>query len=854
MTPERWAKVRELFDAAADLDSGPRGDFLDQACAGDADLLADVRALLKSLDDSGGFMSGPVSAAVAVHRQTAPTDALEGARIGPYKLLRRVGTGGMGSVYAAARVDQQYQKIVAIKIVKPGMDSEEILRRFRNERQVLASLEHPNIARLLDGGTTEQGVPYLVMEYVEGTPIDAYCDSHTLSVTERLALFRAVCSAVQYAHQNLVIHRDLKPGNILVNADGVPKLLDFGIAKLLRQDYAEQGPHLTRTNLRPMTPEYASPEQIRGEPITTASDVYSLGVLLYKLLTGQLPYRLKSQTALEIENAVVSSEPERPSAIVMSADKLRRSLRGDLDTILLMALRKEPQRRYPSVERFSDDIQRHLQRLPVSARNDTWHYRLTKFTARHKAGVMAALIVAVALMASTAVSIYQARKAQHEQELALQLVSFMLRDLDVALQTGVTSARKASVEKVLASIQQLSPNAAADPALRELLFDAYLTLGNIQGNPYGPNLDDPAGARRSYQRALELIRNSSRPGTVRKRARVERSLADLTATNGDRRAALELYVKTRDAFQSILAENPNDAQSIRDLMDADFKVGFTRNQIGDVSGALESYRARLSLAETLSALLPADADARHDVAAAEAKVGEMLARGNATGEALPHLRKAESLYENLVQSSPANARLQRERSIVAIDIANLFRASGDLAQAETLYLAAVSSLEKLAAADPRNVQYPRDVNSVLESLAQVFRDHGKLREARETTEKSLAMMAAVASKPGASGYDLEQYCWLLLTTRFSELHNPRAALVYSQKAVDLTNGSSPAALDMLARAHAENGDYGKAVEIERRVVGMIPAGGSSDRQEFEGQLTVFEKKLSGPPAAGPKQR
>src|SRR5262245_61348954 len=343
-------------------------------------------------------------------------------RIGPYEVLSELGHGGMGVVYLATRADEQYQKRVALKLIRGGLDRDEVVRSFRRERQILAGLEHPNIARFLDGGTTEDGLPYFVMEYVEGRRLDEYCDARGLSTLERLKLFRAVCSAIEYAHRNLIVHRDLKPGNILVTAEGVPKLLDFGIAKITNAAVSATGETATSTGLA-MTPEYASPEQARAEAVTTSSDVYSLGVVLYELLTGQLPYRLKTRHPLNVLRAVCEEEPEKPSTAVgrtavmeateaMTAgapkpvrdpERLRRRLKGDLDTIVLAALRKVPAQRYASVEACSEDIRRYIEGHPILAREPTFAYRAGKFLGRHWAAVgsaAAALLVVAGLLAN----------------------------------------------------------------------------------------------------------------------------------------------------------------------------------------------------------------------------------------------------------------------------------------------------------------------------------------------------------------------------------------------------------------------------------------------------------------------
>src|SRR6476469_9551481 len=315
---ERWTRVKNLFDAAVDLAPDERAALLAAECDGDDALRLEVESLLESDRLTGEFIEEPIVGIPSDLFPETPEESLVGRQFGAYQIIREIGRGGLGTVYLAARADDEYRKEVALKIVRRGLDTDDILRRFRNERQILAQLDHPNIARLTDGGTTDEGLPYFVMDYVKGEPLAAYCEAHGLSTTERLDLFRKVCSAVTYAHQNLVIHRDLKPSNILVTSEGEPKLLDFGIAKLLGAD--EEPLAQTMAGQRFMTPEYASPEQVRGDKITTASDVYSLGVLLYELLTGRRPYRLKTRTPDEISRAITTQEPERPSSAVTKTD------------------------------------------------------------------------------------------------------------------------------------------------------------------------------------------------------------------------------------------------------------------------------------------------------------------------------------------------------------------------------------------------------------------------------------------------------------------------------------------------------------------------------------------------------
>ncbi|MGA9994094.1 MAG: serine/threonine-protein kinase [Pyrinomonadaceae bacterium] len=395
-----WQQIKELFNAAVELAPHDRETFLKANCVASDEIRSEVSALLSAHESAGDFIQQPAMVdvgLVASHEQVNSSAAVIGQQIGSYQIISELGRGGMGSVYLAARADESFDKQVALKLIKRGMDSDAIIHRFVIERQILANLDHPNIARLIDGGTTEAGLPYFVLEYVEGLSITRYCDQHKLNTRERLKLFRRVCAAVQFAHQNLIVHRDLKPGNIIVTEDGTPKLLDFGIAKLLSADWSSSTKATTTTE-RLLTPEYASPEQLRGLAINTSSDLYSLGVVLYELLSGHRPFYFESRSPEEVARLITSSEPLKPSVIITrgfdarhtngaeqvsltpevisstrdgNIEKLRRRLAGDLDNILLKSLRKEPERRYASAQEFSEDLRRHLEGLPVLARPDT---------------------------------------------------------------------------------------------------------------------------------------------------------------------------------------------------------------------------------------------------------------------------------------------------------------------------------------------------------------------------------------------------------------------------------------------------------------------------------------------------
>jgi len=494
-----WQKVKDVFAEAIEQPKEHRDRFLREICRDDLGLLEEVESLLEAGDTPNPLIDRESYGLASIINVHGPV--YEGKDIGHYRVIREIGSGGMGTVYLAQRSDEEYRKFVAIKVVRRGIDTSDIIRRFRSERQILASLDYPNIARLLDGGTTEDGLPYLVMEYVEGVPVDEYCDRHDLAIEKRLGIFEQICSAVAFAHRNLVVHRDLKPSNIMVADDGIPKLLDFGIAKLLAN--GSRPADQTATIARIMTPQYASPEQVQGATITTASDIYSLGVLLYKLLTGHHPYRFKTLVPREIEKVICEEEPEKPSKALTreTADTyaakahssqvaIRNSkfLRGDLDNIILMAMRKDPLRRYASVEQFSDDIRRHIQGLPVRARKDTFSYRGAKFIKRHRFGVAAACLILLSLIAGVVATFRQGRVAQRERAKA-EAVNRFLQTMLNASGPDASLRRKhqdLTVKEVLdeaarrLATEDLSSEPEVKAELQRIIGVSYLSRGQYK--------------------------------------------------------------------------------------------------------------------------------------------------------------------------------------------------------------------------------------------------------------------------------------------------------------------------------------------------------------------------------------
>ncbi|MET0988668.1 MAG: serine/threonine-protein kinase, partial [Steroidobacteraceae bacterium] len=547
MSETQPKSLDDIVQQAQSLTPQERMEFILRACDTDAELRARALERLESrqqwLTDDG--LIAEVLPGIATER---PAE-----QFGPYRVLRSLGQGGMGEVFLAERADDQYRQQVAIKLVRRGLLSKAVQSRLRLERQILASLDHPNIARLLDGGTTAEGMPYIVMEYVDGEPIDSYCDRLCLPVAERLKLFMTVCAAVHRAHQNLVVHRDLKPSNILVTKTGEPKLLDFGIAKLLDEREGMHTIAVTQIDVRVMTPDHASPEQILGLPITTASDIYVLGVLLYELLTGCKPFALQGNRLAELEHAICETEPTPPSIGIASmmrlrpaeADvlakqrgvspaKLRRELAGDLDNIVLMAMRKEPERRYSSAERLAADVNRYLQQLPVQARPTAWTYRASKFVRRNTLVVGLSSLFLTALIVFAVNTYVQGQRVKHERDVAnaarehaqleqkrAEAVSSFLIDSfkvsDPAHARGKEITAREILDNGAARIEQgLSTQPALQATLLDTIGNVYLNLGlptaaqplierglHVRQSLYGPENPEVAQSLGSLNRAFE---------------------------------------------------------------------------------------------------------------------------------------------------------------------------------------------------------------------------------------------------------------------------------------------------------------------------------------------------------------
>ena len=774
MIPERWQQVKDVLHEALQIPAGQRAAFLDSTCNGDQILRQEIESLL--LEESANTEGSLGSLDLSLEGVRHGNASWVGRRIGSYEIIEIIGEGGMGSVYRAARADEQYQKQVAIKIVKLGLGTPFALARFRAERQILANLEHPNIARLLDGGTTENGLPYVVMELIEGQPIDEYCNKHRLSVEERLRLFLTVCLAVQYAHQHLVVHRDLKPGNILVTTEGTPKLLDFGIAKILDTGSIPGGAETTIGFMRMLTPEYASPEQVRGDTVTTASDVYSLGVVLYELLSGSSPYQVMGRAPHDMIRAVCECEPERPSLAPQRAttkseqgstqtpentkddahdgsrEKLRKRLSGDLDNIVLMALRKEPQRRYPSVEQLAEDIRRHLENLPVVARRDTIRYRTLKFVTRHKTGVLAAGLVTLTLLAGLAVTIREARLAQQRFNDVRSLANSLIFDIHDSIQDlpGATPARKLIVEKALQYLDRLATASGSDPSLQRELAAAYKRIGDVQGYPYSANLGDTAGARKSYEKALAIRQSlySSNPLNVDDAvglAESARLLGEILVVNGDTKAALESAQHSIQVIEQTDRIHPDDVKVLQELSKdyesaADLLAGnFNTSSLGDNVSALALRRKELAVEERLVALRPDDLSTKRDIAARVAKMGDQLLLDGQWREALPYYVQAQNTMEDLANRSQNTKTLEYLDSMYT-RVQEVEMWNGDFRQALAINLRALEISKKLRSADPQSTKARLGLSIDWANVADSASRLGEKRQAISALSQGLTLI------------------------------------------------------------------------------------------------------------------
>jgi eukaryotic-like serine/threonine-protein kinase len=716
-----WAQIREVFHAASEQPPDRREAFLREACSGDDVLLNEVRGLLESGDGGHDLLQEAIQAEAA-HFEG---DAFTGNVIGPWRVLRELGHGGMGRVFLAERADGDFEQFAALKVIRPGMDSAQILARFRRERQILARLQHPHIAGLLDGGLTDDGRPWFAMEYVEGEPLHRYCDRNRLTVRERLALFMDVCEAVAYAHAALVVHRDLKPENILIDAGGQVRLLDFGISKLLSEDDVSGA--RTETGLAVMTPAYAAPEQVLGEPVGTAADVYALGVILYELLSGVRPYDVRTRSLIEIERLVCREMPEKPSLRLTRAAgsveaagtvaasrrieprQLQRRLAGDLDVICLKALRKEPERRYGSVEGLRDDVRRHLTGHPVMARPDTVRYRMGKWMGRHRGGVAVGAVAAVGLVLLTSVYILQVGaerdQARLEAAKAAEVAGF-LQGLFELSDPSESRGETVTVREVLdAGAARFDTELANQPEVRTTMMrvvgDVYRSLG-LRGE-----------AQSFLERALAEqteFYGQEHPEV----AHTMRSLGSALQDAGDFEEAGRMFRGSLALNRRLYGDqHPLVAEGLHHL-------SFLEETVGNVDAALDLMREHL---EASLRLYPPD---HHRIANARVRMAGLMRRTGELEAAEPLLREGlEAQRRHYGEPHPRVASTMR-------NLASLLRDAGRLAEADTLFQEVIAMRRALFGDD-----HP-DLANALNSHALVLRRMGE-------TDRAVAVMREVVA-------------------------------------------------------------------------------------------------------------
>jgi tetratricopeptide (TPR) repeat protein/tRNA A-37 threonylcarbamoyl transferase component Bud32 len=801
MNADRWRQIEALFIQAIECSPVDRPNFLNRVCNGDDDLRRELESLLECDAPDQRLVEVPTTYTPTLPANGDLGSDLTGRRIGPYRLMRLIGYGGMGSVYLGVRADDQYEKQVAIKLLKRGMDTDFMLSRFRQERQILANLEHPFIARLLDGGATEDGLPYFVMEYVDGVAITRYCDEKRLSVSERLRLFRLVCEAVQHAHQNLVVHRDIKPSNILTTKEGIPKLLDFGIAKMIGPG-SGTGVTLTQVEQRMLTPDYASPEQVKGLPISTASDIYSLGAVLYELLSGQRPHRFPSGSLVDMERIICEVDPEKPSLAASRtgegsfgvARQLRRQLSGDLDNIILMALRKEPQRRYASSAELSEDLRRHMEARPIVAHDDRWIYRAGKFIRRNRMGVGAVALLIASLISGIVATTFQARRAERRFEIVRGLANSMLFDLHDQMERlpGSTQVRASMIATVLRYLDNLAKDAGQDSGLKLEIAKAYHRIAAIEGHPLHTNLGRTASARSHYQRAMEILtglasQSETRVAATEEMVRVNIETGDIELAAGNfsgakaaftRAAALADSVEVspgsrvfaylrlgdieaqqgaagaavphyRKALESAEAWDATSTQpeAHRLLRGTYSRLANASRESGDLFSCRENLRKAMQVSENgMRQRGPSHEDRRSllslHASMADVQGGPDDLNLGESDAALANYRIAFGMAEEFVSADQHDVRARRDLAIMSRFLARMLIQS-DAVGAGKLFAKALEIAAELRASDPANIDFRRDVMEAHLGLGIVARRTGSKEEAMERLTRALELQKTI---------------------------------------------------------------------------------------------------------------
>ena len=886
MTAERLQQIRAVYERVLDQLPGDQARVLEEARAIDPPLAVSVEELLAAHRRSGQFLDESVVTLHSPAIAAASDEDLTGSRIGSYQVIREIGRGGMGTVYEAARVDGAFHKRVAIKVIRATLVTESARERFRRERQILAGLDHPNIARILDGGTTSTGLPFFVMEYVSGLRIDRYCRENRMDVEGRLDLFSSVCDAVQYAHDHLVVHCDLKPGNILVTPEGSVKLLDFGIAKILEGPRDPQ-PEARTASALILTPEYSSPEQVLGKPITTATDVYLLGVLLYELLAGRHPMHSGNNSggglAHEVMRAVCEHDPIRPSMAAIAVKdtafpKRAREIKSGLDDIVMLALNKDPRSRYASVAQFRDDTARYRAGLPVMAQGDRFGYRAEKFLVRNRLAAAAVLLIVLSLGAGTVVSVREANRARQEQRVAEQerriadaqrqlaqdqaaeakrardqtgiernraeaealraerrlndmrsLVTTLLFDLHDAIRdlAGSAPARRLVLAKSQQYLATLSKETNGDVRLQRELASAYEKTGDLLHEALGPGAD--GSSLENFQKALLLRQSIARdePQNVESRRDLAFSLSkvgDGQFFNGRMETALQTYQQALAMEESVLRQTPLDPESRK-------VAGYIQNRrcivlaaSGDAVHASLACRAAIAWLEPLTLAPSGDRKARRTLGTTCAAFGNLLRHLNQVPEALRLFAKANILFEALAAEQPSNVEYRRLIAYNQIYLAQALLATNDRAGAMETYSKAAASMYTLMSIDPSDSKAPTGLALALTNMSGELKKIGDLRNAEKSGSEAIELLRVVAERPGAGPYEWNGYANALMKAEIESLRQPAKALELALRATRATKEPNPLFLDTLAWAYFRNNDVASAVRTERQALLLVPPG------------------------------
>ena len=796
MNSQNWQKVKDVFAEALEKSNGNRLEFLRERCGADAELFAEVKSLLDANAETEPLIEK--NAFQLASKLNAGGKNYDFTKFGRYTVLKEIGRGGMGAVFLARRSDGAYEQQAALKIIRQNFVNDEIERHFRRERQILASLNHPNIAKLLDGGVSDAGELFLVMEYVEGETLTEYAKKQRLTIAEKLELFLKICRAVSFAHQNLVVHRDLKPSNILITKDGEPKLLDFGLAKITAPDEnpfaLENDSEQTKTLFRAFTPAYAAPEQIHGKTVTTASDVYSLGVILYELLTGAKPFQLEGKSLDEIFQTIDLTEPPKPSTVGNSRFSIQDSksasrnpaseilnpkfLRGDLDNITLKALRKEPLRRYKSVEAFAADLERHLKNLPIKARPNTISYLASRFFRRNKIAVSATAFVILALISGLAVALWQAQIARLERDRAerrfsdvRQLSNSLLFELSPKIErlSGSTEARKILVSRALEYLDSLATESQNDSSLQSELAAAYEKIGDLQGNPNKPNLNDFAGAVNSFEKAQTIRRNFVQTTENQKSlAENYRVLSGVRWAQSDVKNAFADGEKSLEIYQNLTVENPAAFDLQANALETRIEYAQLYANNNQFERAIPLFQNILT---SLAALDSRAAETQRLKAKTEAFLGNALSWNDRQTEAETEMAKATAEVEPLAAAHPNDADIQQDLWRIYMLASSIYETIND-ARALEFSRKALNVAENATALDGANTQAKQNLARTFSRVGIGLVLTNRLSEAAENLQKSKNILdEMLENEPENTAYQRD----------FAKLYIRSADLKYKQK-------------------------------------------------------------------------